>query len=632
MDDQNATGAAPASNAGAPQEAARRADFERYFAVRTHMGNLAFSPDGREVAYIVNTSGQFNVWRQPITGGWASQVTTFERQTVRGIVWAPSGEIYGLADSDGTEQYQLFAIPAAGGAVRWLTNRPDVQYTATEQALSPDGAFFAYSGNDREPTDGDVLVRELATGEVRRVLANGRYNFAANWSPDGRSLTVSDVRSNTDLHLWLVEIGSGAVRELLPHEEPFVLEPGPWLPDSSGFYVLTDRGREFKGIALYSLESDELRWVVAPEWDVEHVALSADGQRLVWVQNESGESRLYVRDGEGTAMRVVGIPQGVIEHLTLTPDGRELALRINAATAPAEVYVISLGPIFGQETPLLRRLTHGMLGGLAQEDLIAPELVGYPTFDGRTIPAWLYRPRGVSEHHQAPLVISIHGGPEAQERVEYRAFYQYLLARGIGVLAPNIRGSTGYGVTYQKLIHRDWGGAELQDIEAAAQYARALDWVSDRRIGVYGGSFGGFATLSAVTRLPEYWAAAVDIVGPSNLLTFVRSVPPTWRRMMAEWVGDPETDADLLRERSPITYVDDVRAPLLVLQGANDPRVVKAESDQMVERLRHLGRDVEYVVFEDEGHGFAKRPNQIRAYWLAAEFFLKHLHAHHHGH
>ena len=622
---------APAETYDTHDERARRADFNRYFAVRTHFGNIAFSPDGSEVAYIVNTSGQLNVWRQAVAGGWVSQVTTFERETVRGIVWAPSGDIYGMADSDGSEQYQLFSIPATGGAVHWLTARPDAQYELSEEAISPDGRYLAYAGNDREPTDADVLVRDLATGEVRRVLANGRYNFAVSWSPDGRYLTVADVRSNTDLHVWLVDMQTGEAAEALPHEDEFVLAPGPWLPDSSGFYVLVDRGREFKGVGIYDIESGELRWVLTPEWDVEQVALSDDGRRLVWVQNESGQSQLYARDGEMTAMRVVGLPVGVIEQVTLAPDGRTLALRINSATAPAEVYTVSLGEIYAQETPLLRRLTFGMLGGLAPEHLTAPELVSYTTFDGRQIPAWLYRPHGVSEHHQAALIVSIHGGPEAQERVEYRAFYQYLLARGIGVLAPNLRGSTGYGVSYQKLIHRDWGGAELKDIEAAAQFARSLAWVSEHRVGVYGGSFGGFATLSAVTRLPEYWAAAVDIVGPSNLLTFVRSVPPTWRRMMAVWVGDPETDAELLRERSPITYVENVQAPLLVLQGANDPRVVKAESDQMVERLRHMGRDVEYVVFEDEGHGFAKRANQMRGYWLAAEFFVKHLHSHHHG-
>jgi dipeptidyl aminopeptidase/acylaminoacyl peptidase len=610
-------------------EAARRADFNRYFAVRTHFGNLAFSPDGSQVAYIVNTSGQLNVWRQPIMGGWASQVTTFERESVRGIIWTPGGEIIGMADTDGSEQYQLFAIPAEGGALRWLTARPDAQHELSDEGLSPDARYLAYSGNDREPTDSDVLVRELESGRVQRVLANGHYNLAANWSPDGRYLCIVDVRSNTDQHLWLLDASTGEIHEVLPHETEFTLLPGPWLPDGSGFYVVCNRGREFTGIARYSLAGGDLEWVLTPQWAVEHIALSADGRRLLWVLNESGRSQLYVRDGDGTPMRVAGMPLGVIEQVKLTPDGRTIALRINAATAPAEVYAVALPEVgaLEHELPRLRRLTYGMLGGLGPDELVEPELISYATFDGREIPAWLYRPAGASEQHQTPVLLAIHGGPEAQERVEYRAFYQYLLARGIGVLAPNIRGSTGYGVTYQKLIHRDWGGAELRDIEAAARYLRALPWVSKYRVGVYGGSFGGFATLSAATRLPEYWAAAVDIVGPSNLITFVQAVPPTWRRMMASWVGDPEADADLLRERSPITYVEQVRAPLLVLQGANDPRVVRAESDQMVERLRQMGREVEYVVFDDEGHGFAKRANQLRAYWLAAEFLQKHLHA-----
>ncbi len=613
-------------------ETERQADFDRYFAVRNHFGNLALSPDGSQIAYIVNTSGQFNIWRQSVTGGWPSQVTTFERETVRGLLWAPSGVIFGIADADGSEQYQLFSVSEEGGMVRFLTHRPDVQYEVSDEGLSPDGSMLAFSGNDREPTDSDILLLDRATGDIRRVLANGRYNLAANWSPDGRYLTVVDVRSNTDLRLVLFEPATGAAAEVLPHEEEFVLLPGPWLPDSSGFYVISDWGREFKGIARYMLASGTIEWDITPDWDVEHIALSQDGRRLVWAQNESGRSQLYARDDGGTHLRVVGMPVGVIEQLKLTPDGATLALRINSSNAPAEVYIVALGEVGALDTPRLRRLTYGMLGGLAPDDLIVPELVSYTSFDGRSIPAWLYQPHGVSEHHQAPVVLSIHGGPEAQERVEYRAFYQYLLARGIGILAPNIRGSTGYGVSYQKLIHRDWGGAELKDIEAAAQYLRTVPWVSKHRIAVYGGSFGGFATLSAVTRLPDYWAAAVDIVGPSNLITFVRSVPPTWRRMMTAWVGDPEADADLLRERSPITYVENIRAPLLVLQGANDPRVVKAESDQMVEQLRHMGRDVEYVVFEDEGHGFAKRANLKRGFWLAAEFLQKHLHSHHHAH
>ena len=267
-------------------------------------------------------------------------------------------------------------------------------------------------------------------------------------------------------------------------------------------------------------------------------------------------------------------------------------------------------------------MTESRLGGLGALRFREPELIRYPSFDDREIPAWLLRPEGDGP---SPFVLAIHGGPEAQEKPVYRPVYQYLLSRGIGVLATNIRGSTGYGKSYQKLIHHDWGGGDLEDWRHAAEWLRAQDFVDGGRLGVFGGSYGGFATLTCVTRLPEYWAAAVDIVGPSNLVTAVRAVPPKWVRFMAQWVGDPDTEEEFLRERSPITYVDQVRAPLLVIQGAKDPRCVKAESDQMVDRLRELGRKVEYVVFEDEGHGFTRYKNEVQANRLTAEWLEQHL-------
>jgi len=253
-----------------------------------------------------------------------------------------------------------------------------------------------------------------------------------------------------------------------------------------------------------------------------------------------------------------------------------------------------------------------------------PELVTFPTHDGRDVPAWLYRPDGDGPRG---VVLSIHGGPEAQERPRYNyaGLYQYLLSRGVAVLAPNVRGSTGYGRAYQRLIHRDWGGDELRDFEAAVRYLRGLHWVDPDRIGVFGGSYGGFATLSCVSRLPDYWACAVSIVGPSNLVTFTRSVPPTWRPIMAAWVGDPDTEVDFLMERSPITYADAIRAPLFVVQGANDPRVVQAESDQIVAKLRARGVEVRYDVYPDEGHGFTKRANEVKAIGDAADFLVAHL-------
>jgi dipeptidyl aminopeptidase/acylaminoacyl peptidase len=382
--------------------------------------------------------------------------------------------------------------------------------------------------------------------------------------------------------------------------------------------VRTDAGSEFMSLAHYSLDAERISHVQRPDWDVEEVAASADGRTLAWVVNVDGVSPLHAtRDGDPVPLP--DLPPGVISPLALSADGRLAAFLFNTATRPTEVAVVDL------RTGELRLLTDSRPAGLTGVEPVTPELVRYPTHDGRTIPAWLFRPAGTGSRF--PVVLSIHGGPEAQERpaYAYSGLYQYLLSRGIGVLAPNVRGSTGYGKSYQRLIHRDFGGAELGDFEHTVTFLRSLDWVRPDRIGVFGGSFGGFATLSCVSRLPSLWAAGVSIVGPSNLVTFARSVPPTWRPLMARWVGDPETEADFLLERSPITYADDIVAPLFIIQGAKDPRVVQAESDQIVAKLRERGVDVRYDVYPDEGHGFTSKDNELRAWSSVAEFLCTRL-------
>lgn len=589
--------------------------FEQFFAYRRFFGEMDFSPDGAELAYIVDTTGQFNIWKQGVPTGCPRQLTVFGEQTARGLAYSPDGStLLLLADQNGDEKYQLYTLPSSGGWPQALTNNPAVQYTLAGEPYSPDGRCIAYAGNEREPTEQDVLLLDVVTGE-RRVAMQGGNLVPIAWSPDGRRLTVLDFRSNMDQEVYLYDLESGESRVLTEHEGEVYHIPGPWRADGAGIYIVTNRDREFHWLGLLNVETGEIEPIATPDWDVENVAADPAGRYLAWTVNEGGTSRLYLQDAEtGDAHTVPELPDGSMTALTFSADGSRLAFRYNQATGPADVYVLEVSS--GE----LVRLTDSMLGGIAPEELVAPVLISYPSFD-REIPAWLYRPRGTSEESPVPCILSIHGGPEWQERAEYNAFYQYLLSQGIGVLAPNIRGSTGYGKGYQALIHRDWGGAELQDIEAAAQYLQSLPWVDSGRLGAYGGSFGGFATLSAVTRLPEYWAAAVDLVGPSNLVTFARAVPPTWRRFMAGWVGDPETEADKLMERSPITYVDNVRAPLLVIQGAQDPRVVQGESDQMVDRLKERGVPVEYLVYEDEGHGFTRRENQLSAFKASAEFF-----------
>jgi dipeptidyl aminopeptidase/acylaminoacyl peptidase len=594
--------------------------FEQFFAVRRFQPALAFTPDGRRILFVTNTSGQFNLWRTSIGGGRQQQLTAFESNTVRSVVPAPDGKsLVFTADRDGDEFHQIYSMPATGGWPEQWTDAPQVQHFVSSRGWSPDGTRLAFAANASVPSDMDVWVRD-ADGNVRRVFGEEMYALPTSWSPDGRKLLILDFRSNTDTSVHLVDVDSGESRELTPHEEETIYFPRPFLPDGSGFYLLSNEGREYLGLAFFRLDGG-LEWVETPDSDIEELAMSNDGRVLCWVENDQGRARVRLRDLEsGADLPEPQLPAGAISPigsaLTLTPDGSHAALIWQGAQRPQDLYVIETA------TGKARKLTESMLGGLRPRQLIEPELVSYPSFDGRDIPAWLYRPKRRS---RTPVVLSIHGGPESQERPVYMPLYQYLLSRGIAVLATNIRGSTGYGKTYQKLIHHDWGGADVRDWDHAVRWLHAQDWVDRDRIAVWGGSYGGFAVLSCVTRLPDYWRCAVDIFGPSNLVTFVRAVPPTWKRFMDQWVGNPDTEADFLTERSPITYVDQVKTPLLVIQGATDPRVVKAESDQMVERLRTLGREVEYEVFEDEGHGFTRRSNELRAFKLSADWLEKYL-------
>lgn len=599
--------------------------FEQFFAVRRFSGAFAFTTDDAALLLASNISGQFNLWRVPVEGGWPDQLTAFTDETVRGIGVSPlDGRVVLCADHDGDEFHQLYLLDPDRGWPEQITDVPQVQHFVGTDAWAPDGTRFAYAANARTPTDMECWVRDVESGETRVVFGKGMFSFPGPWSPDGTKLLAIDIRNNSDTSVHLIDVEEATSRELTPHEDEVIYFPAAWAPDGSGFYLVTDEGSEFRGIAFYDLAADRHDWLEEPTQDIEDLRLSGDGSLLAWIVNDNGYDRLRIRELEsGRDLPVPELPDGSRPHLTgdepplaLSTDGSHAALIVSSPRRPPEAWVVETRT--GYASPL----TDSRLGGLREDDLVDIQLVSYPTFDGREIPAWLYRP---DVDGKAPVVLSIHGGPEAQEKPVYQPLYQYLLSRGIGVLATNIRGSTGYGKSYQRLIQRDWGGGDLQDWDNAVKWLRSQDWVDSDRIAVFGGSYGGFATLTCVTRLPDYWAAAVDIFGPSNLVTFAKAVPPTWRRFIARFVGDPETEADFLMERSPITYVENVETPLLVIQGATDPRVVKAESDQMVEKLRDLGREVEYVVFDDEGHGFTKRPNELKAYRLAADWLERHL-------
>lgn len=591
--------------------------FEQFVAVR-QLANPTYAPTGEHFAYVANTTGLPNLWVQSGHGGFPRQLTSFVDRRVGDFAWSPDGaRIAFLADRDGDERWQLYLIDVGGGWPRRLTDAPEAQFDLA--GWTADGRSVVLTGNDRDPSEMDPQLIDAATGEVTRLLTGGLYGVGRP-SPVGNLLPVVELISNTSHRLFLLDAESGERTEVAPTEGEAKAVPGPWLPDGSGLYVITDQGRDFTGLAFADAATGGWSYVVEEDHDVDGATVSRDGRTLLVVMNVDGRSVLRRFALEGGAHRPLPAPElplGVVSGLSLHPS-EPAALLLH--TTPREASNLTRIDLDGGD---VRVLEQSMLGGVDPADLIDPELVRYPSFD-RDIPGWLYRPAGEGPF---PVVLSIHGGPESQERPTYGylGLYQYLLSKGIAVLAPNIRGSTGYGTAYQQLIYRDWGGAELQDIRAAAEYLRSQPWADAGRLAVFGGSFGGFATLSALTRLPEYWAAGVDLVGPSNLITFVGSVPPFWRSMTKRWVGDAEEDREMLISRSPITYVDQLRAPLLVIQGANDPRVVKAESDQMVERLRERGLEVEYHVDEDGGHGPADRDGWVDWMRRTADFLERQL-------
>jgi dipeptidyl aminopeptidase/acylaminoacyl peptidase len=476
-----------------------RPRFEQFFAIRRFaaLGNVAFSPVGDQVSYTHDGSGQMNLWSSSVEGGWPVQLTTLEEESVRHHVWTPHGFVLAV-DQHGSEQWQINRLSTAGGWPRDLTGRTDVQYQISARALDDQGERLIFGGNQARPADQSLYLLHIADDEIRPVLEDEGNWVAGPWHPDGRHVAVGEFIGNTDQHLHLLDLHSGERRDLTPHEGDEVNAPVGFSRDGRSLLMVTDRGHENVWLGRLPLENGATAEAVwRGGWDVEHALLSRDRRTLAWTVNEGGYSRFFARDLQtGLDLEVPELPRGHCLHFAISGDGRRLAAVIGTGVRPYDVYVADL------KSATVTRVTESALGGIPEADLVDPELVSYPTFDGGQVPAWLYRPQIISG--RIPVLLSIHGGPEAQERgtgASTLPFYQYLLSRGVGVLAPNIRGSSGYGKSYQKQIHRDWGGAELRDIEHAAIYLRTLPWVDRDRLAVYGGSFGGFATLSAMTRL-----------------------------------------------------------------------------------------------------------------------------------
>jgi len=586
----------------------------RRFACRSA---LALSPDGRTLAVVSDQgAGTYEAWTVPAGGGRAERAVTVPEHAVRSLCWSASGELLAAADRGGTELHQLY-VRHPDGPVAPVSVDPagKVQRLLSWNAASPDGRRVAFSSNARVATDMDIVIADLDTGSERQLVTGAAWHVAGGWSPDGAHLLVMRVLDNTNQDLLIVDPRTGAARDITRHEDNVQHIPAGWLGDGRVLEI-TDQGSEHLWLAALDPKDGRRDAIDHPHWDVELAVSSADGRVQLWSVNVDGYSRLRWRHGGGE-MKEREL-RGVCEDLVLSADGTRAAFARISATEPWQVWTLDIAT---GDARVALTSTFGVPG----TELVEPELLRIPAADG-DIPCFVYRPRGARA--PVPAVLYPHGGPEGQSRPAFAAHLTHLAAivhRGMALVVPNIHGSTGYGRAWQVAIHKDWGGIDLRDLRAVSDWMTKQPDFDRKRLAVYGGSYGGFATLMCVTRIPELWRCAVDVFGVANLITMIENAQPNWRRFLARWIGDVERDREKLVERSPITHIDNVRCPMLILQGENDPRVPKEESDQVVERLRGLGRRVEYVVYPGEGHGFTKRANAEDAYGRVVDFLTKEL-------
>ena len=592
--------------------AAPRYTIEQYLKVESATGP-AFSPDGTKLSYLSDRTGMAEIWTLDISGGEAVQ-RTFHRDKVAMVRYTGRGdEILFAMDAGGDERQQFYLIDDEGRE-RPLTADPSAIHAWG--ALTPDGSRLVYSANPGDPANMHIHVIDVDSGEVRRLLEGPGWRDVHACSPDGARVVVQDCRDGMfDMQLYILDLATAAAGHHCPHDGKARYLNPQWAPDGERLYLCTDQGRDFLGIAALDRSGDRLDWLICPDWDVEYIALSRDGRRLAFVTNEDGYSRLRIRDLEtGEDRDAPPHAPGIVQSVVWRPDGEALAFTLDGNCHNSDVVLWTL------EDDRLAPVTRGDTAGIAREHLSEPELIRFPTFDGLRIPAFLHIPPTDMPKGGFPAVIMVHGGPESQYLPQYRADFQYLVDCGYAVLAPNVRGSTGYGNEYRGLDDVRLRMDSVKDLMHARLWLGDRSEVNGDRIAVSGRSYGGFMVLAAVTTYPDLWAAGVEFFGIANWITFFERTGPWRRKLRAVEYGDPDTEADFLREISPINHVDRIAVPMFVAHGLNDPRVPPYESELIVDSLRQRDVPVDYLTFPNEGHGFHKLENRICVVGAVADF------------
>ncbi len=573
--------------------------------------NFSPHPHMDSIVVSIDTSGQINLWLID-KDGW-HRLTPFIFRRAFPVNWSPDGgKLLFTVDTKGDERYKLYLYDFNAGWYKLVSLGSDAIYYTSEYCWGPYGDSFIFMSNDVEDNRFDLYLYDLKNNNFSVLLEGlGGYQVPYWFYEDG--ILIKDIRSLEDSSLYLYTISSGDIRELTPHEGDVLFDPVA--PYGDGFFLLTDYKSNFTYLAYYDVVRRVMKTVWTGKFDVEQAALGKGN--LIFSVNREGYSTLYLMDLESRRVKRVYIPEGVVSRLASKRGADVFYLSVSTPTRPFEIYYLEVDGEF-------RRVLDVFHGGVPSTNLVKPSIDYYESFDGLKIQVVLYRPMGGDKH---PVVIYLHDGPKGQSRVEYSPLIQYLLYNGIGVAKPNFRGSSGFGKSFRSLVIGDLGGGELKDVEYLMKYLENLSWVDIDKLGVFGIGLGGFLTLACITRLPSYWRVAVDWFGFSDLVSFVESAPTYCRSYWEKLVGDVDDPAirKFLEERSPINYISNVRSPLLLIHGGSDIEFVREKSELFIDKLREAGVEVEYIVYEDEGHSFARKINYWDAIRRTVNFLIKHL-------
>lgn len=581
----------------------------------------SFSHDEKTILFSSNKTGIYNAFTIPVDGGEPAQLTFSEGDAIFALSFFPEdNRILYSSDKGGNEINHIYLLDE-DGTVKDLT--PEENEKASFYGWAFDEKSFFYGSNKRDQRFFDIYEMEIETFTPKMIYQNDAGYELASISRDKRYFAFFKAITTNNSDMFLYDRKTGELAHLSPHEGDVQYTPQTFSPDSKSLYYLTDEDSEFMYLKQYNIEQGTKESVEQYDWDIWYTYFSRNGKYRVVGINEDAQTVIKVYDTTtNQPLKLPELPGGNISSVRISKSENLMTFYFSGSRSPNNLFVYDF------ETGKHTQLTDNLNPEIDPKDLVEAEIVRYKSFDNLDIPAVYYKPHNIKPREKVPALIMVHGGPGGQARKGYRPIQQYLVNHGYALIDVNNRGSSGYGKTFFKMDDKKHGEVDLDDCVWAKKYLISIGYVDADKIGIIGGSYGGYMVLAGLTFRPEEFAVGVDLFGISNWVRTIQSIPPWWesfKEALYAEMGNPETDLEYFRRISPLFHADNIQKPLMVLQGANDPRVLKVESDEIVEAVKKKGIPVEYIVFEDEGHGFVNKENQITAYKAILEFLNKYL-------